>query len=60
MFQNVQDKLYKEIKDVMNGTDVLTYEKICDMQYLDMVIKETLRLCKYLIYLSCWSFKKLF
>ncbi|XP_058448074.1 cytochrome P450 4d2-like isoform X2 [Malaya genurostris] len=44
--QDVQDKVYKEITEIM-GTDLdasATYRNLQDMKYLEMVIKESLRL----------------
>ncbi|BES96419.1 Cytochrome P450 [Nesidiocoris tenuis] len=42
--KEVQDKLRNEITNVMGDDQNLTYEKINEMQYLDMVLSETLRL----------------
>lgn len=42
--QDVQHRLHKEIDDVMNNNDILSYESITKMKYLDMVIQEVLRL----------------
>lgn len=44
--QNVQDKLVTELKSVFPEPPLtITYEKLCQLSYMDMVIKETLRLC---------------
>ncbi|KAJ8680838.1 hypothetical protein QAD02_016625 [Eretmocerus hayati] len=42
--QDVQDKLRYEVKQIMNRDGKLTYENIKEMKYLDMVMKETLRM----------------
>lgn len=46
MLPEIQEKLYKEIMLVMDESVELTREKLMDMKYLDMVVKETMRLCK--------------
>lgn len=44
--QHVQDKLVDELKTVFPERPLeITYEKLCKLSYMDMVIKETLRLC---------------
>lgn len=44
--QHVQDKLVEELKSVFPEPSLeITYEKLGKLSYLDMVIKETLRLC---------------
>jgi cytochrome P450 len=45
MNQNVQEKLYDELKSVLkSGKDYVTEDEISKMTYLDLVIKEVLRL----------------
>lgn len=42
---HIQDKLQQEIDAVWDGEDeILSYDKVHDMPYLDMVISEILRL----------------
>ena len=41
----VQDKLFKEIQDVLNGDiEALTIDKVNKLEYMDRVIKESLRI----------------
>ena len=42
--QDIQDRLREEIQTVMEGHDVITYELIAEMGYLDQCINEALRL----------------
>lgn len=47
MHENVQDKIVKEIADVFgefNDTINIEYEKLSELKYIEMAIKETLRL----------------
>lgn len=46
MHENVQDKILEEIKEVCGKTDNLeiTYEDMLRLKYIEMVVKETLRL----------------
>ncbi|XP_038077333.1 cytochrome P450 3A31-like [Patiria miniata] len=44
MHPEVQEKLIQEIDDVMGGGDDVTQEKVNKMTYMDMVIRESLRL----------------
>lgn len=45
MHQDVQEKVYKEILEVFNGQDVeVDTENINKLKYLELVIKETMRL----------------
>ena len=45
MHPDIQDKVYEEIIQVCeNEHNELTYDKIKKLEYMDMVIKETLRL----------------
>ncbi|KAF5295377.1 hypothetical protein FQR65_LT01569 [Abscondita terminalis] len=39
---NVQNKLYKEISEVLSGGKELTYETLLEMKYLDCVVSEKL------------------
>lgn len=39
----IQEKVYEEIRQTV-GDDEITYEKLGELQYLDMVINETLRM----------------
>ena len=41
---DIQDKLQSEIDSVWDGEHELSYDKLHDLLYLDMVISETLRL----------------
>ncbi len=42
---SVQDQLIKEIDQLQeNNNDSISYERIMKMEYLDMVVKESLRL----------------
>lgn len=45
MHPECQDKAYMEIKEVMGDSKEVTFEKLRQMQYCEMVLKETLRLC---------------
>ncbi|XP_034950386.1 cytochrome P450 6B5-like, partial [Chelonus insularis] len=40
---HIQQKVYNEIKDTINKYGELSYEAMSEMEYLDCVIKETLR-----------------
>ncbi|RDD37121.1 Cytochrome P450 3A24 [Trichoplax sp. H2] len=40
----VQDKLYKEIDKTYQDKGVIDYESVSELQYLDMVLSETLRI----------------
>ena len=42
--QNVQEKLHAEIDDIAPTGDNLGYDVISKMEYLDMVVNETLRM----------------
>jgi cytochrome P450 len=45
MYQDVQDKLYEELKSVLkSGKDYVQEDEMTKMTYLDLVIKESLRL----------------
>lgn len=44
MNKTIQDKLRKEINDNIGDKDVLDYEKLLELPYLDQVFYETLRL----------------
>ncbi|KAL7295548.1 hypothetical protein TKK_0011189 [Trichogramma kaykai] len=41
--QEVQETLYREIREVNDSPEGLTYDKLFDMPYLDMTFQETLR-----------------
>ena len=41
---DIQDKLYREIKEKYEEKGVLRYDTISELQYLDMVLSETLRM----------------
>jgi len=45
--KDVQEKLYEEIKTTLDAAnvDACNFEQLTNMKYLEMVIKETLRLC---------------
>ncbi|CAD7090296.1 unnamed protein product [Hermetia illucens] len=45
--KNIQDRLYKELIDAFGEVNSIgvTYQKLADLRYLDMVVKETLRIC---------------
>lgn len=48
MHSDIQDHLYEEIIQVCGDEHVqITYDKIKNLEYMDMVIKETLRLGIY-------------
>ncbi|KAG5674748.1 hypothetical protein PVAND_004699 [Polypedilum vanderplanki] len=42
--QEIQKKVYQEISEILGDEDEITYEHLSDMKYLEMVLKETLRL----------------
>lgn len=44
MNQDVQQKVYDEIVDVFGDDFTMDYERVNDLKYLEMVLKETLRL----------------
>lgn len=44
MFPEVQEKAYKEIAETIQDPKEITYENLSSLKYLDMVIKETMRL----------------
>lgn len=45
MYQDIQDKVVEELKDIFDSPDAeLTEESLSEMKYLEMVIKESLRL----------------
>ncbi|XP_015674991.1 cytochrome P450 3A29 [Protobothrops mucrosquamatus] len=44
MHPDVQEKLYQEINETFPNQDPPTYEAVQQMEYLDMVVNETLRL----------------
>jgi cytochrome P450 len=44
MFPNIQQKVYDEIKEVFNDDVQVDYDNIGSLKYLELVIKEILRL----------------
>lgn len=44
MHKNVQDKLVCELREVLGGKTEINYEILNKLSYLEMVIKETMRL----------------
>uniref|UniRef100_A0A023GAP3 Putative cytochrome p450 cyp3/cyp5/cyp6/cyp9 subfamily n=1 Tax=Amblyomma triste TaxID=251400 RepID=A0A023GAP3_AMBTT len=44
MHQDVQDRLRREVQQVLTKDGELTYENICEMEYLGQVISESLRM----------------
>ena len=44
LHQDVQDDLRKEIANAHNGKDVIPYDELMSLPYLDAIIRETLRL----------------
>lgn len=43
--QDVQQRVYDEIIQVYGSESELTFDKLAELKYLELVIKETLRLC---------------
>lgn len=46
MHPEIQERTYKEIIEVFGDSDEVTYEKLRKLQYVEMVLKETMRLGK--------------
>ena len=44
MKPDVQEKLYKEIKSVVDSVGSLNYETLFELKYLDAIINETLQM----------------
>lgn len=43
MYPEIQDKVRQEIESIV-GNEIVTYDMCTDMKYMDMVIRETMRL----------------
>lgn len=43
--KDIQDRLYKEVKTIVDSGEKLDYKNVMTLNYLDAVISETLRIC---------------